>query len=131
MSDVYEIRKISLPVSGFTKLAEETEAEGHMFLHRMGVEWSGGANRFSLSGETMFGAFVDERLVGVGGLNLCPYSDDLEIGRIRHLFVEKEYRNKGIAGALIFQILAVAADNFETVRLRTINPAAIALYEKY
>ena len=131
MSEVIEIRKISLPISGFTELAYEAETEGHLFLRRMAEEWTDGTNRFSKSGELILGAYVGVRLIGVGGLNICPYSNDVRIGRLRHLYVLQNYRNRSIAGKLIANILSSVDDRFDLVRLRTINPAAIALYEKY
>ena len=130
MSDVLEVREINLPCSGFDVLAIEAEAMGHMFLHRMGVEWANGENKFKLPGEMMLGAFEGNLLIAVGGLNQCPYGNDPRVGRLRHLYVSSVYRNKGIAGTLIGKIISSAADNFEIVRLRTNNPAAIALYEQ-
>ena len=78
----------------------------------------------------MFGAFGDGHLFAFGGFHQCSYSDDLHVGRLRHIYVAIEHRNNGVAGALISQILAVAAKNFKIVRLRTNNPVAIALYVK-
>ena len=130
MSEAFEVRKINLPCSGFDVLAIEAEAMEHMFLHRMGVEWANGENQFKLPGEMMLGAFEGNLLIAVGGLNQCPYSNDPIVGRLRHLYVSSAHRNKGIAGTLIGKIISSAAENFEIVRLRTNNPAAIALYEQ-
>lgn len=131
MSDLFDVREISLPIPGFDKLSKEAAADGHLFLNRMDVDWADGENQFSDPGELMLGVFDGEQLIAVGGLNICPYSDDLEIGRLRHLYVLKLFRKEGVAKTLVTEILAAAAGNFKIVRLRTINPAAIALYEKH
>ena len=128
MNNPIVIIPIELPYTGFATLAEEAKAEGHLFLQRMAEEW---ANRFSRPGEVMLGAYDGQQLIAVGGLNICPYSDDERIGRLRHLFVLRAFRNKGIAAKLNAQILSSAGECFDLVRLRTSNPVAIALYEKY
>ena len=131
MSEVFDVRKIILPMSGFAELAKKAAADGHMFLMRMSEEWANGSNRFAQSGEMMLGVFDGTQLIAVGGLNICPYSNDLQIGRLRHLYVSGAYRNKGIASILIGKIISSANDHFIIVRLRTNNSAAIALYERY
>jgi GNAT superfamily N-acetyltransferase len=114
---------------GFDNLIEESKGEGFNFLDKMSSEWKNGRNRFSLHNECLFAAISDhEKLLGIGGLNLDPYLNDLTIGRVRHLFITSEMRNQGIGKTIIEKIVEAACPHFRLLRLRTNNPEAVNLY---
>ena len=111
------------------RLLTESEQAGMRLVRRLVDEWRDGSNRFDRPGEVLFGAWLDERLVGVCGLNVDPYVNDPQIGRVRHLYVLVEARRNGVARALMAEIFAAARGRFPTLRLSTWNPAAARLYE--
>ncbi|WP_354702687.1 GNAT family N-acetyltransferase [Brevibacillus panacihumi] len=109
-------------------LVTEATAEGHLFMQRLIEEYESGQNRFDKAGEALFVARLDERIVGVCGLNLDPYERDPDVGRVRHLFVEQSVRKMGIARTLVSEVVREAANHYRILLLRTRNPAADQLY---
>jgi len=118
-----------LPLDALGPLVAESEHAGSRFVRRLVDEWVAGVNRFERPGETFFGAWVKGRLVGVCGLNVDPYGDDERLGRVRHLYVLSAFRRLGVGRLLVTEVVARARGSFETLRLRTTNPAAARLYE--
>ena len=116
--------------SDINTLRSEAAREGFGFIDRLVDDWRSGANRFDQSGELFLGGFLEDKLVAVCGLNRDPYTNQAEIGRLRHLYVEPTQRRRGIASALVRHILgeAEAESVFQSVRLRTPSHAAAAFY---
>ena len=110
------------------ELRVEASAEGFRFVGKLVAEWNAGQNRFAEPGEVLLGAFQASRLVAVGGLNRDPYADRLEIGRLRHLYVERAARRSGVGSALVGQLLDRAKGVFQSVRLRTTTQEAADFY---
>src|SRR5207237_3226882 len=69
------------------------------------------------------------RLVGVCGLNVDPYAGDARVGRVRHLYVLTPMRRHGVGRQLVTEVIRAAGGRFDSLRLRTNNPAAARLYE--
>ena len=109
-------------------LAESEEA-GSRIVRRLIEEWARGVNRFDRPGEALLGASVGGRVVGVCGLNLDPYAAAAGVGRLRHLYVLSAFRRLGVGRSLVAAIIVAARGHFDTLRLRTANPAAARLYE--
>lgn len=117
-------------MAGFDALRVDARAEGYNFVEKLAEQWDSGENRFEASGE-IFLAHVDRgRMVAVGGLNRDPYAGDPSIGRIRRVYVRPAWRRLGIGEALVAALIAEARESFACVRLRSMNPAAAALYER-
>ena len=110
-------------------LISEARLEGHHFVDRMVRNWANGINRFERPGEAHLAAFQGDQVVGIGGLNVDPYQTDRAVGRLRHVYVCPDYRRLGIARELVERVIAVGAEHFARIRLRTDNPAAASLYE--
>lgn len=110
-------------------LADESTADGDTFIQKTIDEWKNGTNTFSKEGEKLWGMVIDDRLIGVGGLNRDPYSDNPAMGRVRHVYIAKEYRGKGLSKILMKLIIERAKEYFSSLRLATGNPIAAALYE--
>jgi ribosomal protein S18 acetylase RimI-like enzyme len=121
----------SLP-AGIAALAKAALDEGYSFLGRLQDEWSSGAVRFDGPGECLFCSEVGNKLVGVGGICRDPYLLDASIGRLRHVYVDRPFRLRGIAGSLVSTCLAHSGKHFRVIRLSTsaLNPTAARLYEK-
>lgn len=100
-------------------LLQESVAEGFRFLSRLVTDWESGVNRFARSDEVVFLAFIDDDVVGIGGLNVDPYASSDSIGRVRHVYVSPIHRRRGIGRALMQQVLNAARGKFRLVRLRT------------
>ncbi len=114
-----------------SNLAKESIKEGYGFVNKTIHEWNSGINRFSKKGEVLYGVFHNDNCVAFGGLNNDPYLDKSSVGRVRHIYVSKGYRHKGIANELLIIIANKAKENFDVLRLSTNNSAAASLYEKF
>ncbi len=115
-------------------LADEAKNEGFNLVQKTIDEWVNGANRFSKVGEILWGVFYNGQCVGLGGLNIDPYAGDSKVGRVRHLYVSKEFRNRRIAAGLLERIIERSKDFFTVLRVSThkpgtANPEADKFYE--
>ena len=111
-------------------IAEGLQGDGR-FLARLRDEWLSGATRFDRPGECLLGAFGGDALVGVGGVSLDPYHPAPDLGRVRHVYVLRAYRRRGIGRALMETVLERAGRDFAVLRLRTERPEAVRLYESF
>ncbi|GGA81701.1 GNAT family N-acetyltransferase [Puia dinghuensis] len=111
-------------------LVDESKQEGFEFVQRTIHDWNSGTNRFSQTGEGLWGLVSGTELIGIGGLNIDPYVDDAGVGRVRHLYIRQAYRRKGCAALLMNTIIERAQLYFHILRLFTANPAAAAFYEQ-
>ena len=123
-------RLSELPSEALGPLVADSEQAGLRFVRRLAEEWASGRNRFDRSGEALFGAVVDGRMVGVCGLNVDPYAAAPGVGRVRHLYVLSACRRLGTGERLVAEVIAAARGRFGTLRLRTENEAAARLYER-
>jgi GNAT superfamily N-acetyltransferase len=121
----------SLPL-GLASLAKTAQDEGYFFLARLQDEWCSGAIRFAGSGECLFVAEIGDGLVGISGICRDPYQLDPNVGRLRHVYVDKPFRSRGIARGLVRACLACSGTKFRVIRLSTsaLNPMAGLLYEQ-
>ncbi|MDP9413244.1 MAG: GNAT family N-acetyltransferase [Pseudomonadota bacterium] len=113
----------------FRAIVEEADEEGAPFMLRLRDEWLSGAVRFGREGEILFGGFLGEELVAAGGITHDPYAPEAGLGRVRHIYVLKRYRNMGIGRMLVARILDHGRRHFTSLRLNTQNPNAAKLYE--
>jgi GNAT superfamily N-acetyltransferase len=121
----------NLPL-GLASLAKAAQTEGYLFLARLQDEWSSGALRFADPGECLFIAEIEDSLIGVAGICRDPYQKDPNVGRLRHVYVDKPFRSQGIARGLVRACLACSGAKFRVIRLSTsaLNPMAARLYEQ-
>ena len=113
----------------FGPIIGEAAQEGGPFLLRLREEWLSGALRFDGPGELMLGAFLDDVLIGVGGVSHDPYAPAPGLGRIRHLYVLKNRRAQGVGRTLLKELLDHARKHFSLLRLSADAPEARRLYE--
>jgi GNAT superfamily N-acetyltransferase len=111
-------------------LVAEADADGHLFMRRLRDEWASGSNRFDGPGEKLMVARAGDRLLGIGGLNRDPYAQAPGIGRLRHLYVARDTRCRGVGTLLVHAILAGADAHFTLIRLRTDSAEAAAFYAR-
>jgi len=112
-----------------SQLRDESSREGYSFVEKTIQDWESAENRFSRPGEQLWGLVSINELVGIGGLNYDPYTDDSSIGRVRHLYIRPAFRRKGCATMLMEAIIGQARQHFRVLRLFTANPAAAIFYE--
>ncbi|MBS1523364.1 MAG: GNAT family N-acetyltransferase [Bacteroidetes bacterium] len=133
MPSVHEVKLIEFTDLNFTmidSLVNEAEHNGHDFIQRTIDDWNSGANKFDKPGERLWGLVLGIELIGIGGLNCDPYTEDLNTGRVRHLYVLQAYRRKGYATLLMKVIINNARQHFTVLRLFTDNTSAAEFYEK-
>ena len=105
--------------------------EGFKFLDRLKTEWKSNKNTFSQKGESFFITYSDSgNCIAVCGINIDPYFNKKEIGRLRHLYIHPKYRRSGIASILVEKIIHSAREYFSVIQLRTRNPDASLFYKK-
>jgi RimJ/RimL family protein N-acetyltransferase len=84
--------------------------------------------------ELVFGAFVEQQLVGVAGLTYERRTRTKHKATLFGMFVHPDFRGRGIAGALVRAVLAQAraAPGVEVVQLTVTetNEPALRLYER-
>jgi ribosomal protein S18 acetylase RimI-like enzyme len=82
----------------------------------------------------MFGAFDEERMIGITGFNRMARQRAMHRGEIVQVYVDGKYRGQNIGEKLIRHALqyAFTLDRIEQIQLSVIagNKAAIHLYEK-
>jgi hypothetical protein len=113
------------------ELKEDALNDGYRIVKRTIEQWKDKTNRFSSKKEVLYGVEEQGKIIAIGGINIDPYLMDDEIGRIRHIYVHSEHRNKGIATALLEKILLEKEKEYKVIRLSTKNEAAMSLYEAY
>lgn len=123
MSSLTVSRLLSLPDT-LAAMEGEAVGEGFGLVTRLRQEWESGLNRFDREGEVLLGAFRADTLLGIGGLNRDPYTNDPRLGRLRHFYVMKHERRAGIGRILVECALGHATGNFDAVRLWTDRAAS-------
>jgi GNAT superfamily N-acetyltransferase len=116
--------------AGVDRLAKSAADEGYPFLFRLHDEWLNGAVCFKGPGECLFIAESGDELVGIAGICRDPYQHADSVGRLRHVYVDRSVRSRGVARGLVSACLAHTGRHFCIVRLSTLNPAAAHLYEQ-
>jgi GNAT superfamily N-acetyltransferase len=109
-------------------LLNESKINGYDFIQRTIDDWNSGVNKFSKPGEKLWGLVLATDLIAIGGINLDPYVEDINIGRVRHLYVQESHRRKGYATLLMNAIINKGRQHFNVLRLFTDNPAASEFY---
>jgi GNAT superfamily N-acetyltransferase len=123
-----QIARITELPDDFEVLVSLSLREDFAAMERMRDEWRSGENRFDRPGEAVFEARAGGRLVGACGLNRDPYLPDASVGRVRHLYVDPEFRRRGVGRALVARVLEHAGQHFARVRLRTLREDADLFY---
>lgn len=125
----FHIQKVDqLHMEEIKHLIDECTLEGFAFMKKLQDEYVTGHNCFDKRGEALYIVRIDDDIVGICGLNQDPYENKPTIGRVRHLYVAREYRKLGIARTLVAQIIQEAKEYYLELTLRTNNPAADRLY---
>lgn len=129
-ADIRIVRLTSLPEAPLAELVRESEASGFALLRRLRDDWLSGANRFDRPGESLFGAFTRDELVGVCGVNIDPFTKNVEVSRLRHLYVKISHRRLGVGRQIVAHACRSAGAHFRRIQLRTHSAEASRFYEQ-
>ena len=124
-----EIRELAPPPwELLARLIEDSRLEGFRFLLRFKEDYLAGRTRFDRLGEVLLGAFEGPELVGICGLTSDPYIADPFAGRIRHLYIRRDWRQRGVGRKLVSEIEERARATFNSLGLRTDTASAAQFY---
>ncbi|MCR2822114.1 GNAT family N-acetyltransferase [Lederbergia panacisoli] len=124
-------RVTSLEQYDLDLLIADSVSEGYKFIRKLVDEYAKWSNKFDKSGESLFVAKIDGEVIGVGGLNVDPYLNLPDVGRVRHLYVLRKNRGSGVGEKLLNTIIDEARKHFRVLRLSsTDNTVAENLYIK-
>ncbi len=125
-----QVKRISVLPDGLDALVHESLGEGFGALKRLRENHRNGKNTFRLNGEGLFAVYREDSLAGICGLNCDPYTVEEDVGRLRHLYVRPEFRNKGVGRTLVQTVEKAASPYFKLLRLYTGSEKASAFYQK-
>jgi GNAT superfamily N-acetyltransferase len=112
--------------AAFAALVAESEADGFGFMRRF-------ADSFPDSEQLREDAiwltvWREKELVAFGGLTPDPHVEEPRVGRLRHIYVCRANRRRGVGRALVDALERAADDNFDVIRLRTDTVEAARFY---
>lgn len=110
-------------------LEKQAIGEGFRFLTRLIAEWHSADNRFAAPGECLIAAYVNQQLVGIGGLSVDPYTQ-ANVARLRRVYVAASSRRQHVGQTLVKALVEQAALRFQSVRLSTDTAAGDAFYRR-
>ncbi len=128
----YQIQEINdNNIDSLLPLNEEALVDGWNLVDRTIKEWKLGDHKFDKKGEKLWGLFVGDKCIAIGGIDIDRYleGNDGSVGRVRHIYVAKEYRGQGLSKIIMNLIIEHAKKYFKLLRLSTSNPIACHLYD--
>ncbi|WP_318581734.1 GNAT family N-acetyltransferase [Bacillus paranthracis] len=128
MKDIHIQQIEDLMIYESDYLVQESKDEGFYFLIKLISEYENKINTFNKTGECLYGIFHGEKLIGIGGLNEDPYTENNKIGRLRRFYITKDYRRIGLGNLLLKRLLYHAEKNFKVVVLHTDTKQGDAFY---
>ncbi|CAM3973406.1 GNAT family N-acetyltransferase [Bacillus luti] len=119
MKDIYIQQIEDLMIYEYDYLVQESKDEGFNFLLKLINEYENEINTFNKTVECLYGIFQGEKLIGIGGLNVDPYTENNKIGRLRRFYISKDYRRTGLGNLLLNRLLSHTEKYFQIVVLHT------------
>lgn len=112
------------------ELAGVASAEGFRFLDRFLGDVEADRVQLDATSEFFVAHVEGERLVSIGGVTPDPYVDDVDVGRLRHVYVHPSARRGGLGRALVEHLEERARARYAWLQLRTDTEAAARFYER-
>ncbi|RDI42166.1 GNAT family N-acetyltransferase [Falsibacillus pallidus] len=127
VKQINDLSKVDLSL-----LIKESKEDGFRFVERLVNDYHDGTNTFSQHGEALFGVFNEHgEIVVIGGVNIDPFSDRPNTGRLRRFYVSREYRRNGLGSLLLKSIIDEASKHFSILVLHTDTIDADRFYTSY
>ncbi|SDN02808.1 Diadenosine tetraphosphate (Ap4A) hydrolase [Paenibacillus sp. yr247] len=125
----FEIKEVKVLIpEELSELLTESAEEGFRHIHRLINDYIAGINKFNNEGEALFECRVNNRVIGICGLNQDPYFGE-GIGRVRRLYIMKEFRRHGIGRKMTEAVINKAKKHYRKLLLKTDNPVAGEFYK--
>jgi GNAT superfamily N-acetyltransferase len=122
------IRVNNLNEHNIQPIMDDCLEDGCHILSKLREAYNNESNTFNKQGEVLYIAMLNNNVVGIGGLNQDPYINEIDFGRVRNLYVMREYRKTGIGKAILQEIIDEARKHFKILGLRTDNQIAAEMY---
>ncbi|WP_339308978.1 GNAT family N-acetyltransferase [Paenibacillus sp. FSL k6-2145] len=106
----------------------ESSSEGFRHIERLIHEYETGINTFEQEDEALYECRMHNKVVGICGLNRDPYSEMIDTGRIRRLYVMREFRRHGVGRRLMDAVIQKAENHYARLVLYTDQPVAGSFY---
>ncbi|MBI1984883.1 MAG: GNAT family N-acetyltransferase [Candidatus Wildermuthbacteria bacterium] len=110
------------------ELHDESKKEGYNLIDKLINGFKSGENKFSKKGECLIVCEIDNKIVGICGLNIDPLNP--RRGRIRRLYVLPPYRDKGVGRELVKELIHYSNKHFKSVSVNTGNLNVSEFYEE-
>lgn len=127
-----KIRYIKNPLDeDIEELFKESKKEEYGMIEKMINNFKSGDDKFNKKGEALIVSEVNNKIVGICGLNIDPANQ--KRGRVRRLYVLPQYRKRGIGGKLVKKIMKHSTKNFKVISVNIgepIRPNVARFYEE-
>jgi GNAT superfamily N-acetyltransferase len=129
----FELKQIdNLLQIDMNHLVKESKEEGFRIVERLVEDYKSGSNAFNKLGEVLYGVFDKEgKVVAIGGINVNPYTGEGRVGRLRRVYVSKDYRRIGVGKLLLGKLVSCAKEHFEILVLNTNTEQADRFYTAF
>ncbi|MBY5351491.1 GNAT family N-acetyltransferase [Rhizobium leguminosarum] len=108
-------------------LESEARREGYLHVARLIDEWSAGDIKFEHHGERLLGAYIDDALIGIGGVTVDPAMSGAL--RMRRFYIRPAMRGCGIGRMLALVLLDPARSCCSIVTVHAGNDDAARFWE--
>jgi GNAT superfamily N-acetyltransferase len=125
--DIQPITHLTLDL--LRPILDESLAEGYGFIQKLWDEYQSGKMTFCEDGAVLLGGYDEGRLIAIGGVHTDTYLDSPTIGRIRHVYVLREYRRHGVGKKLVQGLIDHASNHYTVLTLRTLTDHGDAFYK--
>lgn len=119
--EIVIVRLKEMPLADIRPLLDESHKQGFGYVEWLVNDFVDGANRFDQPGEALFAVYNRSQLIAIGGLSHDPYLPDIDVGRVRRVYVLSSWRRMGIGKRLVQQIIAEARLHFSLLTLGTFD----------
>jgi len=109
------------------ELHGESRKEGYNLIDKLIDGFRSDENKFNRRGECLIVCEIDNKIVGICGLNIDPLNS--KRGRIRRLYVLSPYRNRGVGKKLVKELITYSNKHFESISANMGNLKISKFYE--